>query len=69
MAKMTVEDARDKKEILENTILVLLEKYTKETGIVITKMAVKMSDVDEDPAQIQLMDLSVYVGVDTMAVL
>lgn len=67
--KMTVEDARELKGDLELTIKEALEEFTNQTGIVVTKLSVKLADPNEDPGQLALMDLEIYVDVDSMAVL
>ena len=68
-AKMTVEDARELKGDLELGIKESLDAFTKTTGIVITKITVKLHEYDTSDEQIRLMDVDIYNDVDTMAVL
>jgi predicted acyltransferase (DUF342 family) len=67
--KMTVEDARELKGDLELGIKESLDAFTKVTGIVITKITVKLHEYDTTDEQIRLMDVDIYNDVDTMAVL
>ena len=67
--KMTVEDAREKKGDLELTVKEALEQFTNDTGIVITKLTVKLFDYDVSDDQLPLMDVDIYQDVDSMAVL
>lgn len=67
--KMTIEDARELKGDLELGIREFLDAFTKETGIVITKITIKLHDYNSSNSQIRLMELDIYQDVDTMAVL
>ena len=65
-AKMTVEDARERKGALELTIKEALEDFTINTGIVITKLNVKLFDYDVSDDQLPLMEVDIYQDVDIL---
>ena len=67
MADFTVSEAQEKKVELENKILNLITKFSRDTKVGIVKIAVKSVDAETPDGQEPLFELPIYTGVEVTA--